>query len=137
MLINKKIKFAILFFLVFVLSGCQTFGVSDGLKILNDNLGKALNSLGENQASSTFNFFGKSNSTKDKALTSADLSAADKQAIDDWLVKKSLNRYGDAKNALYTGGTPLFDEATGKAIERYDYILNKFPGILEQIKKGD
>jgi len=135
MLINKKIKFAILFFLVFVLSGCQQFGVSDGLKILNDNLGKALNNLATNQASSTFNFFGKSTSAP-SVIDSAGLTAAQKQAIDDWLAKKGLNRYGDAKNAVYTGGTPLFDEATGKAIERYDYILNKFPDILELIKEG-
>lgn len=69
-------------------------------------------------------------------MTSADLSAADKQAIDDWLTKKGLNRYGDAGNAVYTGGTPLFNEATGKSIERYDYILNKFPDILNLIKEG-
>ncbi|HTX86508.1 MAG TPA: hypothetical protein VMC41_00390 [Candidatus Nanoarchaeia archaeon] len=136
MLINKKIKFAILFFLVFVLTGCQAFSASDGLKIINDNLGKVLNSLGENQASSTFNFFGKSASTTAASVTAADLTAAQKQSIDNWLAKRGLNRYGDSPNAVYTGGTPLFNEATGKAIERYDYILNKFPDILDLIKEG-
>jgi len=69
-------------------------------------------------------------------VTAADLTAAQKQSIDNWLAKKGLNRYGDSPNAVYAGGTPLFNEATGKAIERYDYILNKFPDILDLIKEG-
>jgi len=136
MLINKKIKFFILSSAVFVLSGCQTFGVNDGLKILNDNLGQALNSLGQNQASSTFNFFANKNSSQAATTTSADLTAAQKQSIDDWLAKKDLNRYGDSPNAVYTGGTPLFNERTGASTERYQYILNKFPDILNLIKQG-
>jgi hypothetical protein len=132
--LNKKIKFFVFCLLVFVLSGCQTFGVNDGLKILNDSLGRMINNFSANQASSTFNLLSGNNAAKEKVITSADLSAADKQAIDTWLEKKGLNRYGDAKNAVYTGGTPLFDEATGKSVERYDYILNKFPDILNLIR---
>jgi hypothetical protein len=132
----KSSRLILLFFLVFILTGCQSAGVSDGLKILNDNLGKALNSLNENQASSTFNFFSHSSSTVPTEKTSTELSNTDKQAIDAWLEKKGLNRYGDAKNAVYTGGTPLFDEQTGKSTERYAYILNKFPNILDIIKEG-
>jgi hypothetical protein len=129
---NKIIKFFIFCFILFVLAGCQTPSAADGLKILNDSLGKALNSFGENQASSTYNFF----AAKDNKKTAADLSPAEKKAIDDWLEKKGLNKYGDAPNAVYTGGTPLFDEKTGRAIERYDYILNKFPDIFDLIKQG-
>ena len=136
MLTNKKIKFFVFCFLLFILSGCQQIGWSDGLKILNDNLGRVLNNLNENQASSTFNLFAQNSLPKDNKKTAADLSNADKQAIDNWLEEKDLNRYGDAKNAVYTGGTPLFDEKTGQAIERYDYILNKFPDILDLIKEG-
>jgi hypothetical protein len=136
MILNKKIKFFILFSAVFVLSGCQTFGVNDGLKILDDNLGKALNSLNQNQASSTFNFFSNKNSSQPATTTTADLTAAQKQSIDDWLAKKGLNRYGDSPNAVYTGGTPLFNERTGQSMERYQYILNKFPDILNLIKQG-
>ena len=136
-MINSRVSNFFLFsFLIFILSGCQAFSASDGLKIINDNLGKVLNSLGENQASSTFNFFGKSASTTAASVTAADLTAAEKQSIDNWLAKRGLNRYGDSPNAVYTGGTPLFNEATGKAIERYDYILNKFPDILDLIKEG-
>jgi hypothetical protein len=136
MLLNKKIKFSLMLFSVFVLSGCQQPAVSNSLKALNDSLGKALSSNIENQASSTFNFFAKKNAATSTVLSSADLSVAQKNSIDDWLAKKGLNRYGDAPNAVYTGGTPLFNEKTGKAVERYDYILNKFPDILNIIKQG-
>jgi hypothetical protein len=106
------------------------------LKILNDNLGKAMANFNDSQASSTFNIFAKNNSAPAYATSSASLSNADKKAIDNWLAKKGLNRYGDSPNAVYTGGTPLYNEKTGKSTERYDYILNKFPDILNLIKQG-
>jgi hypothetical protein len=28
---------------------------------------------------------------------------------------------------MYAGGTPLFNEATGKTMDRYDYIVMKHP----------
>jgi hypothetical protein len=136
MLINKKIKFFILSLAVFILSGCQQPGVSDGLKILNDNLGKALNNLNQDQASSTFNLFAQKSSQQISTTTPVELTSTEKQAIDAWLERKGLNRYGDSPNAVYTGGTPLFNEKISQPIERYSYILNKFPDILELIKQG-
>jgi hypothetical protein len=134
--VSRMTRLIVLSLSVFVLSGCQAFGVNDGLKILDDNLGKALNSLNQNQASSTFNFFANKNTSQDATTTTASLTAAQKQSIDDWLAKKGLNRYGDSPNAVYTGGTPLFNERTGQSMERYQYILNKFPDILNLIKQG-
>ncbi|MBI2074242.1 MAG: hypothetical protein HYT83_00220 [Candidatus Levybacteria bacterium] len=55
------------------------------------------------------------------------ISSQEKQRIDAWIDKNDLNQYGDPKSTMYTGGTPLFDEATGKTIDRYDYILKKHP----------
>jgi hypothetical protein len=28
---------------------------------------------------------------------------------------------------MYAGGTPLFDERTGKATDRLEYLMKKFP----------
>jgi len=43
-MINSRVSNFFLFsFLIFILSGCQAFSASDGLKIINDNLGKVLN----------------------------------------------------------------------------------------------
>lgn len=46
-----------------------------------------------------------------------------------WLLKnkKTVNKYGDAKDTMYTGGSPLFDETTGKSLDLNQYILSKHP----------
>ncbi len=62
------------------------------------------------------------------------LSAADKKTVEDWLAKNKLNQYGDPKETLYTGGTPLFNEATGETKNRFEYLLEKFPALKEVIK---
>ncbi len=64
------------------------------------------------------------------------LSAADKQAVEDWLIKNQLNQYGDSQDTAYTGGTPLFDEATGESLNRYEYLLKKFPELQSIIKNA-
>jgi hypothetical protein len=56
-----------------------------------------------------------------------------KQKIDSWIEKNDLNKYGDSKDTMYTGGTPLFDEKTGKTIDRYEYILKKHPELLKEL----
>jgi Na+-translocating ferredoxin:NAD+ oxidoreductase RnfG subunit len=42
---------------------------------------------------------------------------ADKVAIKQWLAKQpELNKYGDAEDTIYAGGSPLFDESTAGAL---------------------
>jgi len=55
------------------------------------------------------------------------LTAAEKLQIDQWIIDNSLNEFGDPQDSMYAGGTPLFDEMTGKVIEKYDYIVAKHP----------
>ncbi|HAM88462.1 MAG: hypothetical protein US83_C0004G0076 [Candidatus Falkowbacteria bacterium GW2011_GWC2_38_22] len=62
-----------------------------------------------------------------------DLTTEQKEKIEKWLTDNNLNRYGDAMDTFYTDGTPLFDEVSGKSIERFEYILKKTPDILEKI----
>ena len=50
-----------------------------------------------------------------------------KKYIDEQIKKSGLNEYGDPKNTMYAGGTPLFNEMTGATKDRYDYILGKHP----------
>ena len=73
--------------------------------------------------------------------------------MDQWLAanQATVNKYGDAKDSAYTGqstcsksahgpsryehlahvlsagGSPLFDEKTGKEVDLYDYIQSKHP----------
>ncbi len=63
----------------------------------------------------------------------AKLTAQGKAKIDDWLAKKDLNQYGDKPETNYTGGTPLFNEATGQSIDRYVFLLKKFPDLISQL----
>ena len=55
------------------------------------------------------------------------ISGTEKQKIEAWILENDLNQYGDPKNIFYTGGTPLFDEKTGRSIDRYEYILKNYP----------
>lgn len=60
-------------------------------------------------------------------VTRPAVSAAVKARIDAWLRRNAatLNQYGDPINTVYTGGTPLFDERTGRTIDRYEYIISR------------
>jgi len=53
------------------------------------------------------------------------LEISEKARIEKWIVDNRLNEYGDMADTLYAGGTPLFDESTGKIMDRYDYILKE------------
>ncbi|MCD4762311.1 hypothetical protein K8R32_05125 [bacterium] len=64
-----------------------------------------------------------------------ELTPADREAIDKWLEENGYNRYGDSPGIMYAGGTPLFNEATGKSIDRFDYILKRHPEIFEKINE--
>lgn len=49
----------------------------------------------------------------------------EKALIEAWIKSNSLNEYGDPSGTAYIGATPLFDEKSGKAIDKYDYIRSK------------
>lgn len=55
------------------------------------------------------------------------LSDKEKTQIEAWITKNNLNNYGDPIDTAYPGGTPLFNEATGKRIDIYEYIDQKHP----------
>lgn len=52
-----------------------------------------------------------------------------KQRVDRWVRENNRNEYGDPKGTVYAGGTPLFNEMTGRQMDRYEYILKKNPGL--------
>ena len=53
----------------------------------------------------------------------SEVSLKEKQLIDAWIRENDLNQYGEAKDMVYIGGTPLFNETTSQSIDRYEYIL--------------
>jgi len=55
-----------------------------------------------------------------------------RKRIDSWVRENNRNEFGDAKDTVYAGGTPLFNEMTGRTTDRYEYILKKHP----ELRKG-
>jgi hypothetical protein len=60
------------------------------------------------------------------------IDSATRSRIDRWIKQKRLNPYGDPRDTMYAGGTPLFDERTGKARDRYEYILDRHPELRHE-----
>lgn len=138
---------ASLIFVVLLLSGCTAREAGQNLKNIDKGVGEMLKELQEDQQEAASDPSDEQAQTEEDEkeqqdeiqkeqgdIISEDLTRQQKKAIDEWLRANGYNRYGDSRNAIYTGGTPLFDERTGESINRYDYILKKFPNILERIE---
>jgi len=113
--------------MVFLLSGCGR------LKMIDEKLGEMLFDDTKNieNASSTDESVGESG----LGFTVSDykeLTKEQKEKIDEFIKEHGLNRYGDPSGIFYTGGTPLFNEATGESIDRFEYILEKHPEFFTQ-----
>lgn len=52
-----------------------------------------------------------------------------KRKIDKWVRENGFNEFGDPKGTVYAGGTPLFDELTGRTRDKYEYILKRHPEL--------
>ncbi len=145
---KNKFGFLPLFFLItslFLLSGCspQEAGgaIKDKLRDLNRGLGEEFNNFNKEEKDSVMDFFQKKkkeggesdraeeSSPKEKAK---ELSPEEKEKIDAWLEEKGLNKYGDSQGVYYPHGTPLVDPETGEKIGRYEYILQRYPNILNK-----
>lgn len=75
-----------------------------------------------------FGLFKKEESKEEPILMEGrEISLEEKQQIEAWIKENDLNQYGDPKATVYMGGTPLFDEKTGKRMDKYEYILRNHP----------
>jgi hypothetical protein len=64
-----------------------------------------------------------------QAPDAAPAASARASCVDRELAAKGLNPYGDPPDTMYAGGTPLFDEKTGVAVDRIEYVLAHRPEI--------
>jgi hypothetical protein len=129
---KKAAALAFLPLAVFLLSGCQIKNWALDLKKVDEKIGEVFNDFQAREQGAALNIFSQEKQTT--ATTTTVLTEGQKKKIDDWLDEKGLNRYGDDKSAMYKGGTPLYNEETGQAIDRYDYLLSRYPNLLEEIK---
>ena len=51
------------------------------------------------------------------------------ECLDKWLAEQKLDAYGSPQGTAYAGGTPTFDETSGTAQSRWDYVVAKHPGL--------
>ena len=57
-----------------------------------------------------------------------------KKKIDEWIKREGRNPYGDLPGTHYAGGNPLFDERTPGLKDLYAYILERNPGLKEELE---
>ncbi len=123
------INIILVIFCVFFVSGC-TIDVNkdiivDKLKEMDAKIGREMKEINISTSTSI------STNIQKKKDNSSILTEEEKDKIDKWLEEKGLNRYGDSKGVIYKNGSPLFNEKTGESIERFKYILNRYPNILK------
>jgi hypothetical protein len=51
----------------------------------------------------------------------------EKRDIDTWVLSNDLDEVGNPRGTMYTGGAPLFDERSGRRVDRYEYIVRAHP----------
>ena len=67
------------------------------------------------------------NVTLSDAPPSTGTATTREACLDAWAAEHGLNEYGDPANTLYTGGTPVFDEKSGRHLSRADYFFMRQP----------
>lgn len=117
---------------LFFISGCSTLAKLDKMA------GSLLASLDQPISSSTL---ATAKSELEDQQAEADkfdyqeLTRLQKKAIDEWLSENGFNRYGDKNGTRYEGGTPLVDEENEESINRFEYILERVPDIIDKISE--
>ena len=125
-------------FVVFILTGCER------LKRWDAKVGEIF--FSEEPATTTAPFWEDLGTMVKKRIASSskinideidikefvkDLNKEQKEKIEAWIKDEGLNRYADPADTYYTGGTPLFNEATGETIERFEYILENNKEVIK------
>ena len=127
------VSVAVLFLSLFILSGCSAEEIKqetwNKLEWLNQKAGEQVG------GSDTPKDPASSRGEEEGKLRAEDLTEKQKKKIDKWLEEQGLNRYGDSQGVIYPNGTPLYNKDKDKKIKRFNYILNRYPDILERIKK--
>ena len=116
-------RFVSIALVAIVLFGCDSDGDEAG--VTTDDTSRVATSLDSLTRPSS--------AARDTATTGPierpNVTSIEQQRIDKWLTfyADSLNDYGDPKGTMYAGGTPLFNETSGKPVSKYEYIVVKHP----------
>ena len=61
--------------------------------------------------------------------TALDVQQTD--CVEKWLKGHGLDAYGNPRGTMYAGGTPTFDEATGRSVDRWTLVAKNRPEALQ------
>ena len=53
------------------------------------------------------------------------------ECVERWLKGHGLDDYGNPQGTLYAGGTPTFDESTGRSVDRWTLVMKNRPEALQ------
>jgi len=59
------------------------------------------------------------------------VEAKQAECVEKWLKGHGLDAYGNPEGTMYAGGTPTFDEATGKSVDRWTLVMKNRPEALQ------
>src|SRR5215472_17600764 len=59
------------------------------------------------------------------------LDAKQTDCVEKWLTGHGLDDYGNPKGTMYAGGTPTFDETTGRSVDRWTLVAKNRPEALQ------
>jgi hypothetical protein len=65
------------------------------------------------------------------AASRIQLDAKQTECAERWLKGHGLDDYGNPKGTMYAGGTPTFDEATGRSVDRWTLVAKNRPEALQ------
>jgi hypothetical protein len=52
------------------------------------------------------------------------------ECVERWLKGHGLDAYGNPQGTMYAGGTPTFDETTGRSVDRWTLVMKNRPEAL-------
>jgi hypothetical protein len=59
------------------------------------------------------------------------VDAKQTECLERWLKGHGLDAYGNPEGTMYAGGTPTFDEATGRSVDRWTLVARNRPEALQ------
>jgi|GEM_PF-355923 len=59
------------------------------------------------------------------------LDAKQTECVEKWLKGHGLDDYGNPQGTMYAGGTPTFDEAMGRTLDRWSLVVKNRPEALQ------
>lgn len=127
---NSVIHGLLLSLCILVFSGCSSNKLE---KSVEDKIGEKFQESQNNTINIWENQKTEHNKKTAEDIIKAGITQEMKDKMDKWIELNDFNKYGDQKNLMYAGGTPLFDEATGEVTDRYEYILKNHPELVNEL----